>query len=497
MNKIHAPLFPLTACLMAGIAMRSWLPDWEMGIGGLAAAVVVTTLLSRWPRCQTAGIWLCFLILGMTLGARKQQCMEIAWPEEPVEMEVVVMGEPAVKERQVVLDVLTATGHHLLKLRLQRDEASEQITVGEGLLINTVIKKVHAWESRHFSYRRYMQCQGFTGEAFVSSSHWRGKEVSLKGLSVIERTRLRFLCWRHQLLERYRQWGVSDDAYGVLAAMTLGEKSHIDRQLRETYSQAGASHILALSGLHLMVIYGVIALLVNWRRIKLLSQVVIVLAIWAFALLTGLSPSILRSASMISIYALLAVGNRQRMSVNTLAFAAMVMVIVNPLAIYDMGFQLSAMAVLAIVLINPLFYELIPAHVRQRHRWLGSLWGMTTVSISAQIGTAPLVAYYFGYFATYFLLTNYIVIPLATGVLYLTVALLAVSWWPWAAGGMATALSAVVIFMNHLLEWVSTLPHCTIEGISITALQTALLYVVIACAGVLFQIATRQLSDYR
>ena len=495
--KIHAPLLPVAVCLLTGVAMHGWLTDWTTGLAALAVCVIVTVLLYRWPRCQTAGIWLCFLVLGMTLGARKQQRMEVEWPEGAVDMEVVVMGEPVVKERHVVLDVLTATGHHLLKLRLQRDEASERITVGEGLLIHTNIKKVHAWESGHFSYRRYMHCQGFTGEAFVNSRHWRGQEVSLKGLSATERTRLRFLCWRHQLLERYRQWGVSDDAYGVLAAMTLGEKSHIDRQLRETYSQVGASHILALSGLHLMIIYGVIALLVSWRRIRTLSQVVIVLAIWAFALLTGLSPSILRSASMISIYALLAVGHRQRMSVNTLAFVAIVMIIINPLAIYDIGFQLSFTAVLAIILINPLLYELIPAHVRQRHRWLSSLWGLTTISISAQVGTAPLVAYHFGYFATWFLLTNYIVIPLATGVLYLTVALLAVSWWPWAAGWVATALSAVVIFMNRLLEWISSLPHCTVDGIRITALQTALLYVVIACACVLFGIASRRLTDYR
>ena len=490
--KIHAPLFPLAVCLLTGIATHGLLTDWTTGLAALVVCVIVTVLLYRWPRCQTAGIWLCFLVLGMTLGARKQQGMEVEWPEGPVDMEVVVTGEPVVKERQVVLDVLTAQGHQLLKLRLQRDEASERITIGQGLVIHTIIKKVHAWDSGHFSYRRYMQCHGFTGEAFVNNRQWHGQEVSLKGLSLAERTRLRFLCWRHQLLERYRQWGISDDAYGVLAAMTLGEKSHINQQLRATYSQVGASHVLALSGLHLMIIYGVITLLVSWRRIRLLSQVVIVLAIWAFALLTGLSPSIVRSASMITLYALLSVGYRQRMSVNTLAFVAMVMVIANPLSLYDMGFQLSFMAVLAIVLVNPLLHELVPAHVRQQHRWLSSLWGLTTVSVSAQIGTAPLVAYYFGYFATWFLLTNYIVIPLATLVLYLTVALIAVCWWPWAAGLLASGLSAVVVFMNRLLEWVATLPHCTIEGIRLSALQTALLYVLLTCGWVLLRIALQQ-----
>ena len=107
------------------------------------------------------------------------------------------------------------------------------------------------------------------------------------------------------------------------------------------------------------------------------------------------------------------------------------------------------------------------------------------------------MAYYFGYFATWFLLTNYIVIPLATLVLYLTAALIAVCWWPWAAGLLASGLSAVVVFMNRLLEWVATLPHCTIEGIRLSALQTALLYVVIACGWILLRIGLRRLSAYR
>ena len=495
--KIHAPLLPLAVCLMAGIAVSSWLNSWTTGLVLLACSTALTCLLYRWPRLQTAGIWLCFLLLGMTIGARRQHTLDVDWPKERSVLEVVVAEEPIEKERWRALNVLTTDGKQKLRLQIQRDTDSENITIGDGLLIDTHINKVRAWtrdslkkgQRGHFDYRRYMQCHGFTGEGFVHSYQWQRQSASLHHLSVTQRLRLRFLCWRHLLLERYRQWGVSDEAYGILAAMTLGEKTHISQSTREIFREVGASHILALSGLHLMIIYGVISLLVSWRRIRMLSQVLIILAIWAFSFLSGLSPSVVRSASMITLYALLSVGYRNKMSVNTLAFVAIVMLIINPLSLYDFGFQLSFMAVLSIVLINPLLYDLIPLHIQQHHPLLNWLWGLTAVSLSAQIGTAPLVAYYFGYFSTVFLLTNYIAIPLATIILYLTPLLLAVSWWPWGAEMMASVLSCLVVAMNRILGWIASLPYSNIDGIWPSAIQVFLMYV--ALAGIYIAVSLR------
>lgn len=487
--KQRAPLLPLAVCLMAGIACRSMLNGWTAGLAVLLVTVVVTALLFRWPRWQTAGIWLSTFVFGMTIGAKRQQLLDVVWPEGPVEQAVFVVEEPVVKERWIVATVRTADGEQKLRLYIQRDGDSEGIKIGDGLVVDTYINKVHARE------RRYMQCHGFTGQAFVRSYQWQWQALSLSGFSLLRRVRLRFLCWRHQLLQHYLQWGISGEAYGVMAAMTLGEKSHIDAETRETYREVGASHILALSGLHLMIIYGVVSLLVSWRRVRLLSQVLIVLAVWGFALLTGLSPSLLRAASMITVYALLALGYRDRMSVNTLAFVAVVLLIANPLALYDVGFQLSFMAVLSIMLVNPLLYNLIPQDWLMEHRWLRWLWGITTVSLSAQIGTAPLVAYYFGYFSTVFLLANFVVIPLATLVLYLALLMLVVSCWPWGVTVVASVLSAVVLTMNRLLGWMGTLPYSSIDGLSLSVLQVFLLYVVMGCVYVVVSLrypATRR-----
>ena len=133
----------------------------------------------------------------------------------------------------------------------------------------------------------------------------------------IERTQQYFLHQRTLLLQRLETAGLSDNQYAVVAAMALGDKSSLTRDLKETYSMTGASHILALSGLHLGIIYALLSMLVVGRRWQMITQVAIILSIWAFVFMTGMSTSVVRSAIMLTVYALLAIGHRQKMSVNT------------------------------------------------------------------------------------------------------------------------------------------------------------------------------------
>ena len=310
--------------------------------------------------------------------------------------------------------------------------------------------------------------------------------------TMTERVRQQALSVRQGLLDDYRRWGLSDDEYGVIAAMTLGDKTALTKDMKTRYAQVGASHVLALSGLHLMIIYAVISLMVGWWRWRMVSQVATVLAVWAFAFLVGLSPSVVRSAFMISVYALASLGYRERMSVNTLAFTAIVMLAVNPLAMYDIGFQLSFMAVLWIVLLNPLLGSIIPLHVQQRHRWLSMLWGMTTVSVSAQVGTAPLVAYYFGRLPVYFLLSNYIVIPAATLILYLALASMMTGWWTALQHILVGALATIVSWMNGALGWIAQLPKSSVEGLNLSTLQVCLIYLLTGALWVLLTLATNR-----
>ena len=307
--------------------------------------------------------------------------------------------------------------------------------------------------------------------------------------SRIERTKQYFLHQRSLLLERLETAGLSDDRYAVVAAMALGDRSALTKELKETYSKTGASHVLALSGLHLGIIYALLSMLVVGRRWQMITQVATVLSIWAFVFLTGMSASVVRSAIMLTVYALLALGHRQKMSVNTLAFTAIVMLLVTPKALFDVGFQMSFMAVFSILLFVPLFYRPFSAEYLMTHRAVSWLWGMVAVSVAAQIGVAPLIAYYFGRFSCYFLLTNFIVIPAATLILYLALGTLLIP-------SLGVVLASMVGLLNTTLLYIATIPGATIEGLHPSVGLTVAIYGVLLAAYYLLWLTVSNFRGY-
>ena len=300
----------------------------------------------------------------------------------------------------------------------------------------------------------------------------------------IDGSRTYFLAQRTKLLDRLSENGVDGSVYAVVAAMALGDKSQLTKDLRETYAVTGASHVLALSGLHLGIIYTLLSLLLNRRRWQVVSQVVIIVCIWLFVFLVGMSASVVRSAVMLTVYALLSLGHRDKMSVNTLAFAAIVMLLFNPRSLFDIGFQLSFMAVLAILLFYPLFNGVWSQAFLLDHRVFRWVWTMVAVSCAAQIGVAPLIAYYFGRFSNYFLLTNFIVVPAATLILYFSLIVLLIP-------AFAYLLIYIVDTLNLLLLWMAALPGASIEGLHPTLLQMLMIYVII---GAVYLLLTRKTS---
>ena len=306
-------------------------------------------------------------------------------------------------------------------------------------------------------------------------------------VSRLDRSKTYFLAQRAKLLDRLSESGLDGSVYAVVAAMTLGDKSQLTKELRDTYAVSGASHILALSGLHLGIIYTLLSLLLSRRRWQVISQVVIIVCIWLFVFLVGMSASVVRSAVMITVYALLSLGHRDKMSVNTLAFAAIMMLLFNPKSLFDVGFQLSFMAVLAILLFYPLFESVWSQQFLFGHRLFRWLWTTLAVSCAAQIGVAPLIAYYFGRFSCYFLLTNLVVVPAATLILYLSLLVLLIP-------SLAYLLIYIVDALNQLLLWITMLPGASIEGLHPTLLQVWMTYVII---GAVYGLLIRRTSPTR
>ena len=492
----EAPLLRLVICLMAGIVVGDSVGtvDWLWPV--LVVMVVGALLLWRYAVGQSVAIAVCFVVLGWLLVQRLETKLRVSWPEKEVRYEAVVISEPVEKPKTMAVDILLTETGQKLKCYFYKErrregvrregERSRNLKIGDGLRIQSRIRPNSEWRKGTFNYRRYLEVHGFTGQTFVSSWKWQKAQISLRKLSRLDRTRLYFLKLRSELLQRLGEQ--ESNAYAVVAAMTLGDKSALTQELRDIYAITGASHILALSGLHLSIIFMLLTLLFGGSHqfFTFHSSLFTLLSVWAFVFLVGMPVSVIRSATMLTVYALLSLGHRDKMSINTLAFTALLVLIVNPLSLFDIGFQMSYLSVFAILLIVPLSERFFHVGYLMTHRVIKWLWAMVAVSCAAQIGVAPLVAYYFGRLPVYFLLTNFIVIPAATLILWLSPI---VFLFP----SLAYLLLYIVSALNTLLTTIAAIPGASIDGLHPTKLQTTMTYVVIvACYLLVFWFSQRK-----
>lgn len=264
---------------------------------------------------------------------------------------------------------------------------------------------------------------------------------------------------------------VEPEAQPLMEALLLGVKDRLSIEVREAFSAAGAMHVLAVSGLHVGIIFTVILFLLRPFNTTTAGKwgvlVVSLLALWLYAFVTGLAPSVMRAALMFSV---LAVGERifkQRDAYNTLALSAFVLLFWNPWLVFNMGFQFSYLAVLGILYIQPKIDRLY----MPRNNWLEKyLWGGFTVSLAAQIAVSPLSLAYFHQFPAYFLFTNVVALGVAFllvngGVFFLIVSSLhqalllwIQSWdWFWIEIIMAWLISKTVNFLEYSMKWAESL----------------------------------------
>lgn len=455
-----APLLPVALALIIGILTGySFHVPYIYSIALLASLLLLTILSARWHLLQSCLLLMTVVVLGMVLTQHQQTERQKHEPDSAWRCyEGIVVSELSERPKTYAVDILLTHHQQRVKCYLQKDFRSSQLKPGDGLTMVAALKE----------------------RTYIPALRWQQHQPVLQELSLIDRTRIRFLRWRHELLQKYRLLGADDATYGVLAAMTLGDKSALSREVRDTYSVTGASHVLALSGLHLGILYILLSRLTfSHRRRRMVSQIILVITIWAFAFLVGLPVSIIRSATMISLFAIFSISYRPHLSVNLLCLTALLILLSDPSALFDIGFQLSFLSVLSILLLMPLTQQRQELHTWQtlrqpskKRRMVTTLRDMLLISIAAQIGTAPLVAYYFGRFATYFLLTNLIVIPAVYLILCGTLLMI-----------VLPACSAIVLLtvgtLNHLLTLITKLPMASLEGLHPSVAEVSLYYVMV------------------
>lgn len=491
------PVLRLALFLIAGIVLGELLYG-VLSFKAWFAATVVSLLLTllAWKHCilQSVMIFITCMLFGGSLVSVELDKAYMPVPDKDMAYSAVVISQPVVSGKVIRCDLMIADVSHPVKVKasIYRDERADKLRVGDGIKAVSLLEKPSGYADSDFDYGRYLLYHGYVATTFIYIDEWSKAVVDLTRLSLIQRTRIAALVFRDRLLRRYTDMGFSGQAYAVLAAMTLGDKSSLSDRLKEDYSVSGASHILALSGLHLGIIYAILSLIFLRRRWQVASQVLILLAIWTYVFIVGMSASVVRSAVMITVYSFVSLLNRNKMSLNTLAVAAVVILIVNPLYLYDVGFQMSFAAVFFIILFYRPVLNLMPGCV-MGIPVIRQIWQMMSVSLAAQIGVAPLIAFYFGRFSCYFLLTNIIVVPAATIILYGAVLMAALSFVPYLQTLLSALLLKVVVLLNSGVSFVAELPGASIDGIAIGLLQLVLIYVAIFSFSVLVVYAKKMM----
>ncbi len=360
-------------------------------------------------------------------------------------------------------------------LYLEKDTNAINLQYGDQIVVKSNWKAIDGpTNPAQFDYKKFLANSDIFHQQYLTNMHWKMFEKQ-KGFSV----RATAFLWQKHLLDVLKSHHFEQQELAVSSALLLGYKDMLDRDTILTYSSSGAMHVLAVSGLHVGIIYLVLSsLLFFFDKIKCgnyMKAFLLVLALWAYAFLTGLSPSVLRAATMFSFVTIGSSLKRQTNIYNTLAASAFVLILYNPYIILKVGFQLSYLAVLGIVYLQPKLYNLY----RTSNWLLDKIWVITTVSIAAQLATFPLGMYYFHQFPNYFLLSNLFVIPLATFIINGGILLFVVSTIPIIPNYIAWVVNKMLLFLNFSVEWVDSLPFSLTLGISISAFETLLIYLLI------------------
>lgn len=441
-------------------------------------SLVLAVVVKGYSIAQTVVLFMACLCSGGCLAERELSSVRVDAPDGEVCYEAVVVSPLEEAGKVMRCDLLITNWPRPVKIRASifKDARAERLEPGNGLRVRSKLENPASFAGSTFDYGRYLLFHGYSFTTFLYVDDWSGDVVSFERLSLVDRSKIKALQLRGKLLDNFKKLGIEGQDYAVLAAMTLGERVSMSDDMTDDYSASGALHILSLSGMHLGIIYAMLLLLFFKRRSSVIVQVIIVTAVWAYVFIAGLPVSAVRSAVMLSVCSFVNLLNRDKISLNVLAVAAFSVLVVNPLNLYDVGFQMSFMSVMFIIVFYPVFYYVMPQRIRNI-RVVNYIWQMTAVSLSAQLGVAPLVALYFGRFSCYFLLANFAVIPLSTVILYGVAFIMLFAWQPWLQGILSTIVVKSVELMNTSVSFVASLPGASIDGISINPVQVLMLYI--------------------
>ncbi len=395
----------------------------------------------------------------------------------PVEYYTAIISLPADEREHSwkinarIVDVKTSMGWEQrsgnVLLYLPKSDFPQPYSIGDKLLIDGAPQPVKSPSNPgEFDYRKFLANRNIHHQHYI-----RGEKIRFLNNTTPNWIRQQAHAARigaDGLLKKYIH-GEREQA--LASALVLGVTDGLDNELLSAYAATGAMHVLAVSGLHVGIIYWMILILFKpFQRAessKWILAALSLLILWAYALVTGLAPSVLRAVTMFSFMALARPWNQRTNIYNILAASAFCLLVYDPYMILSIGFQLSYLAVLGIVMLQPGLYRLW----EPTHRLWDEIWKITAVSIAAQLATFALGLYYFHQFPNYFLISNLFAIPGSFLVLLLGLLVMMVSFLSPVAAALGWVLGWVIKALNGIIFAIEKIPFSLTENVYINSLQ--------------------------
>lgn len=359
-------------------------------------------------------------------------------------------------------------------VNIQKDSATNQLQVDDCLAVKMVFTEIaEPLNPYGFNYKKYLQQQQIHHQIYGDNSQFlrltRTKQT-VRGIAT---------SIREKITKSLIQYGFKNDELAVVNALLLGQRQNLTSELQQSYIGAGAIHILAISGLHigiiLLILTAVFKPLHYFKHGKLAASIIIITILWMYAIIAGLSASVVRAVAMFTAIAIAMQVNRPSNVYKNLVISMFFLLLFNPYYLFEVGFQLSYLAVFSIVWIQPKLY-----HFWKPKFWfLDKTWQLLTVSAAAQIGVLPLSLYYFHQFPGLFFVSNLVIIPVLGIILTAGIIIMALSVLQIAPQFLVDAFIFVIRQMNHFVAWIANQEYFIIQQISMSFLLMVSFYVLL------------------
>ena len=361
-------------------------------------------------------------------------------------------------------------------LYFKKDSTKPQLQYGSEIVFAKSIQQIqNSGNPASFNYNRYCLFQNITGQVFLVSNDY--KILNSSNRNIFQNLLFKTRDWALNVLKQNIH---SPKELGIAEALLIGYRNDLDKDLVQAYSNTGVVHIIAISGLHIGVIYAALlsffSLFKPSKIKRWLEPVLILLIIWMFTLIAGAAPSVLRASVMFTFLLAGKFLNRNGNMYNTLAASAFVLLLINPFYLWDVGFQLSYSAVFSIVLC----YKKVSGLLYFKNKSLRWVWQLSAVSLSAQFFTLPLVIYHFHQLPLLFLFSNLVAVPLSGIILFEELILFCFSWWHSLASIIGWLTEISTKWMNEFIEHIDKLSFSVWDGLHISIVQLIIMLIAIS-----------------